>query len=294
MPVGSAQRLSVLARSFEPRNADAQAADRHGRTGLLVDLGRRAADHARHRQGCRLVLLADHRGLAVVAAIAFVAWMIWELTDNHPVVDLTLFTQPQFCAGHDRVLPGLCGVLRQYRCCCRSGCRPISATPRPGRDLSRRPAALVAVLADAVRRASAWRASMRAGSRPSRSSPLRVSYFMRAGLHDTMPSFWDFVLPLLVQGIAMSTFFVAHDHDLAGRRGAGAHSLGIGHLQFRAHHRRAASPPRSRRPYGTGAKRCTRAVGRCIQPLQSADATGGRASARFRVHRFASLWAFRA
>ncbi|HEY3638248.1 MAG TPA: hypothetical protein VGK90_08835, partial [Rhizomicrobium sp.] len=35
-----------------------------------------------------------------------------------------------------------------------------------------------------------------------------VSYFMRAGYTDTA-SFWDYVIPLLVQGIAVGTFFVA-------------------------------------------------------------------------------------
>jgi DHA2 family multidrug resistance protein len=35
-----------------------------------------------------------------------------------------------------------------------------------------------------------------------------ISYFLRAGLTQDA-GFWDFVLPLLVQGVAMSTFFVA-------------------------------------------------------------------------------------
>ena len=35
-----------------------------------------------------------------------------------------------------------------------------------------------------------------------------VSYFMRANFTDTA-GFWDYVLPLLVQGVAMGTFFVS-------------------------------------------------------------------------------------
>jgi DHA2 family multidrug resistance protein len=35
-----------------------------------------------------------------------------------------------------------------------------------------------------------------------------VSYFMRANFTDTA-TFWDFTLPLMVQGIAMATFFLA-------------------------------------------------------------------------------------
>ena len=37
--------------------------------------------------------------LAVVAAVGFVVFVIWELTDEHPVVDLRLFAQPQLRVG---------------------------------------------------------------------------------------------------------------------------------------------------------------------------------------------------
>ena len=37
--------------------------------------------------------------LALVAAIGFAAWLIWELTDAHPVVDLSLFRQRNFALG---------------------------------------------------------------------------------------------------------------------------------------------------------------------------------------------------
>jgi DHA2 family multidrug resistance protein len=37
--------------------------------------------------------------LAVVAAVGFVAFLIWELTEEHPVVDLTLFKRRNFWAG---------------------------------------------------------------------------------------------------------------------------------------------------------------------------------------------------
>jgi DHA2 family multidrug resistance protein len=37
--------------------------------------------------------------LAIVAAVGFIAFLIWELTDKHPVVDLTLFKRRNFWAG---------------------------------------------------------------------------------------------------------------------------------------------------------------------------------------------------
>jgi len=38
-------------------------------------------------------------GLAVVAVVGLIAFLIWELTDEHPVVDLTLFKKRNFWAG---------------------------------------------------------------------------------------------------------------------------------------------------------------------------------------------------
>ncbi len=38
-------------------------------------------------------------GLAVVVGIAFTFFLIWELTESHPIVDLTLFTHRNFTAG---------------------------------------------------------------------------------------------------------------------------------------------------------------------------------------------------
>ncbi|KVZ20142.1 multidrug resistance protein B [Burkholderia ubonensis] len=39
------------------------------------------------------------RVLAVVAAVSFVALILWELTDSHPIVDLRLFASREFAAG---------------------------------------------------------------------------------------------------------------------------------------------------------------------------------------------------
>ena len=48
--------------------------------------------------------------LAIVAAIGFVAWLIWELTDRQPAVDLALFARRNFALG---VVLWLCASIRQ-------------------------------------------------------------------------------------------------------------------------------------------------------------------------------------
>ncbi|MFP3548176.1 MFS transporter, partial [Rhizobium sp. SIMBA_035] len=38
-------------------------------------------------------------GLTIAAAVSFVAFVIWELTEEHPIVDLRLFGQRNFLGG---------------------------------------------------------------------------------------------------------------------------------------------------------------------------------------------------
>ena len=35
----------------------------------------------------------------IVTVVAFVAWLIWELTEKHPIVDLSLFKSRSFALG---------------------------------------------------------------------------------------------------------------------------------------------------------------------------------------------------
>ena len=61
---------------------------------------RRAADHARQGQRRGLVQLEPSSwSLAIIAAIGFAVFLIWELTDKHPIVDLRLFRHRNFSAG---------------------------------------------------------------------------------------------------------------------------------------------------------------------------------------------------
>jgi DHA2 family multidrug resistance protein len=143
---------------------------------------------------------------AIVATVGCIAWVIWELTDHHPIVDLSLFKNRNFalgtvafCLGYAiffanvLLLPLWLQTSIGYTAtwaglvAAPSGVVAVLATPIAARFMSRVDARWLATVAFAA---------------------FAVSYFMRAG-YTTYASFWDFVMPMLVQGIAMSTFFVA-------------------------------------------------------------------------------------
>jgi DHA2 family multidrug resistance protein len=141
----------------------------------------------------------------IIALIVGAAWLIWELTEEHPIVDLSLFKQRNFAIGtltlsmgyavffaNILLLPLWLQINIGYTAtwaglvAAPSGAVAILLTPPTARLLGRidpRQIATVAFLAFAV------------------------SYFMRANFTNEA-SFWDFVAPLLVQGVAMATFFV--------------------------------------------------------------------------------------
>ncbi|MEI9989156.1 MAG: DHA2 family efflux MFS transporter permease subunit [Rhizomicrobium sp.] len=142
---------------------------------------------------------------AIIAAIAFAAFVIWELTDMHPVVELKLFRNRNFalgtiafCLGYAvffaniLLLPLWLQTNLGYTAtwaglvAAPSGVVAVLLTPIAARFMSRVDARIMATLAFVA---------------------YAASYFMRSGL-TADAGFWDFVLPLLVQGVAMSMFFV--------------------------------------------------------------------------------------
>ena len=75
--------------------------------------------------------------LAAVAVVAFVFFLIWELTDAHPVVDLRLFKVRNFTVGAlTLAAPTACSSATW--CCCRSGCKATWVTRPPTRAWSPR------------------------------------------------------------------------------------------------------------------------------------------------------------
>ena len=143
---------------------------------------------------------------AVTAAVIFIAWIIWELTDDHPVVDLSLFRDRNFALGTLAFCLGYAVFFANVLIL------PLWLQTRLGytatwAGLVAAPSGVIAVLLTPL----ATRYMARADARWFATLALvafAASYFMRANLTATA-SFRDFVLPMLVQGIALTSFFVS-------------------------------------------------------------------------------------
>ena len=143
---------------------------------------------------------------AIITVIFFVAFLIWELTEAHPIVDLSLFKNRNFALGtlafclgyavffaNNLLMPLWLQTQIGYTAtwaglvAAPTGVIAVLLTPLAARMMARIDARLIASLAFVA---------------------FGVSYLMRAGL-TADASFFAFMLPLLVQGIAMATFFLA-------------------------------------------------------------------------------------
>src|SRR6202012_618174 len=144
--------------------------------------------------------------LAIVTAIGFVAFLIWELTEKHPIVDLTLFKNRNFALGtlafclgyavffaNNLLLPLWLQTQIGYTAtwaglvAAPTGAIAVLLTPLTARLMSRVDARIIATVAFIA---------------------FGASFLLRAGF-TADASFFNFVLPLLIQGIAMATFFLA-------------------------------------------------------------------------------------
>jgi MFS transporter, DHA2 family, multidrug resistance protein len=144
--------------------------------------------------------------LAVVSVIAFVAWLIWERTERNPIVDLTLFARRNFslgtiayCLGYAVLFGNL--VLLPLWLQTQVGYTATWA------GLVAAPAGVVAVVLSPLVGRLIGRVDTRVLITVGLLS-FTVSYFMRAGF-TADASFVTFMLPQLVFGIGLGTFFVA-------------------------------------------------------------------------------------
>jgi DHA2 family multidrug resistance protein len=144
--------------------------------------------------------------LAVISALGFIAFILWEWTEEHPIVDLSLFRNRNFalgtivfCLGNGVFLANMLlmplwlqthlGYTATWAglVTAPTGLVSVLLTPFAAKAMSRMDARLVASVA--------FLASA-------------VSYFLRAGL-TADASFMAIALPLMVQGIANAAFFIA-------------------------------------------------------------------------------------
>lgn len=144
--------------------------------------------------------------LLIVSVVAFAAWLIWELTEKHPIVDLSLFKSRNFtfslipmCLGYAVFFGNI--VLLPLWMQTQLGYTATWA------GLLAAPGGIIAVLVSPL----AARFLAKFDARWLTSLALAAfagSYYMRAQLTvDAAPI--DFIIPQLIQGLAMGTFFVA-------------------------------------------------------------------------------------
>lgn len=142
----------------------------------------------------------------VVAVVGFIAFIIWELGEKHPIIDLSLFRNRNFSAGTLALSLGYAvffgAVVLQplwmqtwlgYTAswaglvAAPSGIVAVLLSPLVGKLISRVDARLFATASFII---------------------FAASYFMRSG-YTADASYVAYMLPLLVQGVAMSMFFVS-------------------------------------------------------------------------------------
>ena len=163
---------------------------------VMLDLGKNADWFA----STRIVVLA------IVAAIGFVAWVIWELTDANPTVDLRLFRQRNFAFGNIAFALGYAVFFANILIL------PLWLQTQMGYTASwaglvAAPGGFVAVLLTPfIARASGkidvrWLATTALVA-------FAISYWMRSGL-TTGADLWSLIAPQLVNGIATGCFFLS-------------------------------------------------------------------------------------
>lgn len=143
---------------------------------------------------------------AVVAAIGFVAWLIWELTDANPAVDLSLFRSRNFAIGTVAFCLGYAVFFANTLLL------PLWLQTQLGytatwAGLVAAPSGLVAVVLTPFVARLSGKVDARILATVAFAS-FGLSYYLRSG-YTTYASFTDFMLPLMVQGVAMSSFFLA-------------------------------------------------------------------------------------
>jgi DHA2 family multidrug resistance protein len=144
--------------------------------------------------------------LLAVTAVAFVAWLIWELTDKHPIVDLSLFKSRSFTLGTVALCLGY-AVFFGNVVLMPLWLQSFLGYTATWAGLVSAPSGVTAVLTSLMIGRLMRRFDPRVLAATSFAF-YAASYFMRAGLTSDA-SFIAFMAPQLVQGFAMGLFFVS-------------------------------------------------------------------------------------
>jgi MFS transporter, DHA2 family, multidrug resistance protein len=144
--------------------------------------------------------------LLVVTLVAFAAWLIWELTEEHPIVDLSLFKSRNFALGTLALCLGYAAFFGNVVL------MPLWLQSFLGytatwAGLVSAPSGVTAVITSIMMGRLMRRFDPRTLA-ASAFALFAISYFMRAQL-TADSSFLIFVAPQLVQGLAMGFFFVS-------------------------------------------------------------------------------------
>jgi MFS transporter, DHA2 family, multidrug resistance protein len=143
--------------------------------------------------------------LLVITVIAFAAWLIWEITEKHPIVDLNLFKSRSFSLGTVALCLGY-AVFFGNIVLMPLWLQSFVGYTATWAGLVSAPSGVTAVLTALM----VGRLMRRFDPRVLAATSFglyAISYFMRAGL-TADASFLAFVAPQLVQGFAMGLFFV--------------------------------------------------------------------------------------
>jgi DHA2 family multidrug resistance protein len=144
--------------------------------------------------------------LLLVTVVGFAAWLIWELTEEHPIVDLSLFKSRSFALGTLAMCLGYAVFFGNVVL------MPLWLQSNLGytatwAGLVSAPSGITAILASMMMGRLMHRFDPRVLAASSFAF-FALSYFMRAQL-TADSSYLIFVLPQLVQGLGMGTFFIA-------------------------------------------------------------------------------------
>jgi MFS transporter, DHA2 family, multidrug resistance protein len=144
--------------------------------------------------------------LLLVTVIAFAAWLIWELTEEHPIVDLSLFKSRNFALGTLALCLGY-AVFFGNVVLMPLWLQSFLGYTATWAGLVSAPSGVTAVVTSLI----VGRLMRRYDPRVLAATSFglyAISYFMRAGL-TADSSFFAFVAPQLVQGFGMGLFFVS-------------------------------------------------------------------------------------